>query len=121
MTGPERAGVLRAVADILEQEADRLARLETTDNGKLLRETGGQMAAIPSWFRYFAGVAETARGETIPTAKAELPRLHRPRAGRRRRRDRALELAAAAARLEAGAGPGGRLHAWSSSPPTTPR
>ena len=70
MTAPERAGVMRAVADILEQEADRLARLETTDNGKLLRETAGQMAAIPSWFRYFAGVADTARGETIPTAKA---------------------------------------------------
>jgi acyl-CoA reductase-like NAD-dependent aldehyde dehydrogenase len=70
MTAPERAGVMRAVADILEQEADRLARLETTDNGKLLRETAGQMAAIPAWFRYFAGVAETARGETIPTAKA---------------------------------------------------
>lgn len=69
-TAPERAGVLRAIADVLEEEADRLARLETTDNGKLLRETAGQMAAIPAWFRYFAGVAETARGETIPTAKA---------------------------------------------------
>jgi (Z)-2-((N-methylformamido)methylene)-5-hydroxybutyrolactone dehydrogenase len=69
MTAPERATVLRKAADVLESEADRLARLETTDNGKLLRETGGQMAAIPGWFRYFAGVAETARGETIPTAK----------------------------------------------------
>ena len=69
MTAPERAAVLRKAADLIELEADRLARLETTDNGKLLRETGGQMAAIPAWFRYFAGVAETARGETIPTAK----------------------------------------------------
>src|ERR1700754_1814648 len=63
MTAPERAAVLRGAADVLEGEADRLARLETTDNGKLLRETAGQMAAIPGWFRYFAGVAETARGE----------------------------------------------------------
>jgi acyl-CoA reductase-like NAD-dependent aldehyde dehydrogenase len=69
MTAPERAAVLRKAADVLEGEADRLAHLETTDNGKLLRETAGQMAAIPGWFRYFAGVAETARGETIPTAK----------------------------------------------------
>ena len=69
MTAPERAGVLGAAADVLEEDADRLARLETTDNGKLLRETAGQMAAIPDWFRYFAGVAETARGDTIPTAK----------------------------------------------------
>jgi aldehyde dehydrogenase (NAD+) len=70
MTAPERAAVLRSIADVLEAEADRLARLESTDNGKLLRETAGQMAAIPSWFRYFAGVAETARGDTIPTAKS---------------------------------------------------
>jgi acyl-CoA reductase-like NAD-dependent aldehyde dehydrogenase len=69
MTAPQRAAVLRKAADVLEREADRLARLETTDNGKLLRETAGQMAAIPGWFRYFAGVAETARGDTIPTAK----------------------------------------------------
>jgi acyl-CoA reductase-like NAD-dependent aldehyde dehydrogenase len=69
MTAPERAAVLRQAADVLEGDADRLARLETTDNGKLLRETGGQMAAIPGWFRYFAGVAETARGATIPTAR----------------------------------------------------
>jgi acyl-CoA reductase-like NAD-dependent aldehyde dehydrogenase len=69
MTAPERAEVLRKAADVLEGKADRLARLETTDNGKLLRETAGQTAAIPAWFRYFAGVAETARGETIPTAK----------------------------------------------------
>jgi (Z)-2-((N-methylformamido)methylene)-5-hydroxybutyrolactone dehydrogenase len=69
MTPPQRAAVLRQAADVLEGEADRLARLETTDNGKLLRETAGQMAAIPGWFHYFAGVAETARGETIPTAK----------------------------------------------------
>jgi acyl-CoA reductase-like NAD-dependent aldehyde dehydrogenase len=70
MTAPERAAVLRKAADVLEGEADRLARLESTDNGKLLRETSGQMAAIPGWFRYFAGLAETARGETIPTGKA---------------------------------------------------
>ena len=69
MTPPERAAVLRNAADVLERDADRLARLETTDNGKLLRETAGQTAAIPGWFRYFAGVAETTRGETIPTAK----------------------------------------------------
>ena len=69
MTAPERAAVLRSIADGLEAEADRLARLESTDNGKLLRETAGQMAAIPSWFRYFAGVAETARGDTIPPTK----------------------------------------------------
>jgi len=68
-TAPERAAVLRRAADTLEEEAPRLAKLESTDNGKLLRETGGQAAAIPAWFRYFAGVAETARGETIPTAK----------------------------------------------------
>lgn len=70
MTPPQRADILRRAADVVARDADGLARLETTDNGKLLRETSGQLQAIPEWFRYFAGVAETARGHTVPTGKA---------------------------------------------------
>ena len=71
---------------------------------------GGQLAALPEWFDYFAGAADKIQGETIPTDEAELLRLHAPRAGRRRRRDHAVELAAAAADLEARAGARRGLH-----------
>ena len=68
-TPPERAAALRRLADVLARDAEELARLETRDNGKLLRETRGQMETLPAYLRYFAGVAETARGDTIPTGK----------------------------------------------------
>ena len=42
-TGLERAKMMNRLADLLEQSADRMALLESTDNGKVIRETKGQM------------------------------------------------------------------------------
>jgi aldehyde dehydrogenase len=52
-----RSNVLLKIADIMEANAELLARVETLDNGKALRET--RAADIPlciDHFRYFAGV-----------------------------------------------------------------
>lgn len=68
-TWAERAWLLRALADVVERDASRLAEIETRDNGELLRETSAQTASLPLWLRYFAGVAETVRGATIPIGK----------------------------------------------------
>ncbi|WP_200834676.1 aldehyde dehydrogenase [Amycolatopsis alkalitolerans] len=65
-TGFERARLMRRLAGILERDAADLAVLESTDNGKLIRETSGQTAALPEWLRYFAGVADKLQGEVIP-------------------------------------------------------
>lgn len=53
----QRSNILLKVADVIEQNAEMLARVETLDNGKALRET--RAADIPlciDHFRYFAGV-----------------------------------------------------------------
>lgn len=53
----ERSRVLLKIADIIEDNLEYLARVETVDNGKALRET--RAADIPlciDHFRYFAGV-----------------------------------------------------------------
>ncbi len=53
----ERSNTLLKIADIMEANAEYLARVETLDNGKALRET--RAADIPlciDHFRYFAGV-----------------------------------------------------------------
>ncbi|GAA0194083.1 aldehyde dehydrogenase [Fulvivirga kasyanovii] len=53
----ERSRVLLKIADIMEDNLEYLARVETVDNGKALRET--RAADIPlciDHFRYFAGV-----------------------------------------------------------------
>jgi len=53
----ERSRVLNKIADIMEENLEMLARLETLDNGKALREC--RAADLPlciDHFRYFAGV-----------------------------------------------------------------
>jgi (Z)-2-((N-methylformamido)methylene)-5-hydroxybutyrolactone dehydrogenase len=69
MTGTERARLIRRLADLLAENAEYLAQIESTDNGKLIREMGGQLKALPEWYYYFAGTADKIQGETIPSDK----------------------------------------------------
>jgi (Z)-2-((N-methylformamido)methylene)-5-hydroxybutyrolactone dehydrogenase len=69
MTGTERARLIRRLADLLAENAEHLAQIESTDNGKLIREMGGQLGALPEWYYYFAGAADKVQGETIPSDK----------------------------------------------------
>jgi acyl-CoA reductase-like NAD-dependent aldehyde dehydrogenase len=67
MTGTERARLMRRLAELIADNAESLAVVETTDNGKLLREMGGQLGALPEWYYYFAGTADKIQGDTIPS------------------------------------------------------
>jgi len=69
MTGTERARLLRRLAELIGENADNLALVESTDNGKLLREMGGQLKGLPEWYYYFAGAADKIHGDTIPSDK----------------------------------------------------
>lgn len=62
-TPAERAAVLNKIADIIDENAEFLATVETMDNGKPIRETSG--ADIPlaaDHFRYFAGAIRAEEG-----------------------------------------------------------
>ncbi len=65
--GVTRANLMFRLAEILEANVDRMARLESTDNGKLLRESTGNMRSAARYYRYFAGYADKLHGEQIPT------------------------------------------------------
>ncbi len=69
MTGTERARLMRRLAALLDENAERLATIESTDNGKLIREMGGQLKSLSEWYYYFAGAADKLEGETIPSDK----------------------------------------------------
>jgi (Z)-2-((N-methylformamido)methylene)-5-hydroxybutyrolactone dehydrogenase len=69
LSGFGRARLMRRLGDILARDADPLAEIETRDTGKLLREMRGQLATIPDWFYYFAGLADKIEGTTIPSDK----------------------------------------------------
>lgn len=59
----ERQNYLLKIADIIDENAERLALLETLDNGKPIRETSG--VDIPfgaDHFRYFAGCIRAQEG-----------------------------------------------------------
>ncbi|HEX6368827.1 MAG TPA: aldehyde dehydrogenase family protein [Longimicrobium sp.] len=63
----KRGKLLYAIADKLEARADELARLETMDNGKPVREA--RMIDIKEsidCFRYYAGWADKISGDVIP-------------------------------------------------------
>lgn len=66
----ERARILRRAADIIRDRGDDLARLETMDTGKPIQET--LVADWPSGadsLEWFAGLAPTVTGETIPLGR----------------------------------------------------
>lgn len=65
-TPGERAKLLNKVADLLDADADRMALLETTDNGKVIRETRNQMGYAARIFRYYAGWADKMHGDVVP-------------------------------------------------------
>lgn len=65
-TGFARAAMLRRLGDLVGQHADRLARLEVNDSGKLLREMRGQLERLGDWYHYFAGLADKIEGRQIP-------------------------------------------------------
>ncbi|WP_339679260.1 aldehyde dehydrogenase family protein [Cyclobacterium marinum] len=53
----ERSKLLNKIADVIEDNLEMLARIETVDNGKALRETrGADLPLVIDHFRYFAGV-----------------------------------------------------------------
>jgi acyl-CoA reductase-like NAD-dependent aldehyde dehydrogenase len=64
-----RGSLLRRLADLIAAEAERLAEIETTDNGKLIAEMRTQLNYIPQWFHYFGGLADKIEGRVIPIDK----------------------------------------------------
>lgn len=62
-TPAERAAVLNKIADIIDENAELLATVESMDNGKPIRETAGADIPLASdHFRYFAGVIRAEEG-----------------------------------------------------------
>ncbi len=67
MNASERGRLLNKLADLIEQNTDELAALESLDNGKPLRDS--KAADLPltiKCYRYYAGWADKIHGKTIP-------------------------------------------------------
>jgi aldehyde dehydrogenase (NAD+) len=63
----DRGKMLHRLADLIEQNADELAALESLDNGKPVSVAKAvDVAASAGCYRYFAGWADKVHGKTIP-------------------------------------------------------
>lgn len=64
MAAAQRASYLFKIADKIDQQAEELAKLETMNNGKPLREASVDMADASACFRYYAGLITKPDGVT---------------------------------------------------------
>ena len=62
----ERGALLFKLADTIAAHRDELARLETLDVSKPLKDSLGDVDGVVTTLRYNAGAADKMQGETIP-------------------------------------------------------
>jgi len=63
----DRGALMHRLADLMQQEFDELAALETLDNGKPIRDARAvDLPLAIDCIRYYAGLADKIQGDTIP-------------------------------------------------------
>ncbi|MFN7806712.1 MAG: aldehyde dehydrogenase family protein [Planctomycetaceae bacterium] len=67
MDARDRGRLMHRLADLIEQNLDELAALETLDNGKPIRDArAADLPLVIDCLRYYAGWADKLHGDTIP-------------------------------------------------------
>jgi (Z)-2-((N-methylformamido)methylene)-5-hydroxybutyrolactone dehydrogenase len=65
-TPSKRGELIHRLGTLLQRDAQRLAEIESRDNGKPLRDTLGEVQRAADWLFFYAGAADKIYGETIP-------------------------------------------------------
>ncbi len=67
MDARDRGRLMYKLAELVEENLNEMAELETLDNGKPIKESkGGDLPQVIDTFRYYAGWADKIHGQTIP-------------------------------------------------------
>ena len=72
MNATQRGKLLRKLGDLIAENASHLGNIETTDSGKLARETRAQTGYVADYYYYFAGLADKIQGATLPIDKPDM-------------------------------------------------
>lgn len=72
LTPSARGRLLVRLADLIADNAERLAATDVRDNGKLIAEMSAQLRYFPEWFRYFGGLADEIEGRALPIDKPDM-------------------------------------------------
>lgn len=63
--GAERARIIWRIADLIEEHGERLAQLESMNQGMPFRSARGNMGTVARVFRYYAGWADKVGGRSM--------------------------------------------------------
>jgi aldehyde dehydrogenase (NAD+) len=66
MDAADRGRLLFKLADLIEQNAEELAALESLNSGKVITDARGDLAGVVNTLRYYAGWADKIEGRTVP-------------------------------------------------------
>ncbi|WP_299771942.1 aldehyde dehydrogenase [uncultured Tateyamaria sp.] len=72
MTPTTRGKCLTKLADLLAANSEAIGRIETTDTGKMFKETAWQATYIAEYLHFYAGAADKIQGETLPIDKPDM-------------------------------------------------
>jgi aldehyde dehydrogenase (NAD+) len=72
MDSAKRGRILVKLTTLIRENSEELARLETMNEGKTLRESKGDVAWAARAFEYYSGLADKIEGETIPVPPKRL-------------------------------------------------
>lgn len=65
-TAADRGRLLQKAAEIIYKNGDELARLESADTGKPIKQAEADARLAGRYFEFYAGAADKLHGETIP-------------------------------------------------------
>src|SRR5690606_9855197 len=71
LTGRERSKVLYKAQELMNEDADRLAKILTTEQGKPLAEAKGEVLSAASFLLWYAEEASRSYGEWIPPSNKQ--------------------------------------------------
>ena len=72
LTPSARGKCLHKLGDLLAENSEHLGCIETTDTGKMFKETAWQATYIAEYFHFFAGAADKLNGDTFPIDKQDM-------------------------------------------------
>ena len=72
LSGKDRASVLNKVADLIEQNQERMALVETLESGKPISQARAECGGAADLWRYAASLARSSHGESHNTLGADM-------------------------------------------------
>ncbi len=72
LTASMRGRLLTRLGDEILRNADRLAEIESRDNGKPLAEMKVHVRELAKWYYYYGGLADKLEGAVVPVDKPDM-------------------------------------------------